>query len=452
MENCELDEFYADRGLQLGLPFQSTAPAARASSRRDLKPVFFQHLKKTAGTSLADTLRLFFSPETISASGDHLHDGISIEDALASLRSCTLVIDHSEIVSAARDDAFKVAIFREPFKRLLSQRRQWMQASAEDIAAARPPIAAATIALQKHSMADILKTIRDHPVMIPDFWNHQAVTLGAWPLLRSEGTLRRASAYADSRMQEHFGSGAEFHAWLIANKARIAERAMQSLKSLDYVGLTEDFDTSVHEIFARIGLPEPGNVVVRNVREAFDDERDPQLQELATAFLELDRELYEAAAERHAVFARVARGTPVDYIRRELTADAPLEISADAPPGGHGWHGAHRRADEIWSRWSGPGNESRVALSASPGLYSMRVEVFGASSEQILRSMQVEVEGRNLTTETACQPDGLWTVTTTFERTRHDRFDVVFRFPVLNSEYGIELKRIYLQPVQTAAS
>jgi hypothetical protein len=63
------------------------------------------------------------------------------------------------------------------------------------------------------------------------------------------------------------------------NKGRIAQRDLQALDTLDYVGLTEDFDASVREVFARIGLPEPEAVVVRNARDAFDDEGAPQIKE-----------------------------------------------------------------------------------------------------------------------------------------------------------------------------
>jgi hypothetical protein len=445
MQQCELDEVYRSRGIRLRPPF--SVPRSQLSLRHAPRPVYFQHLRKTAGTSLTATLKAFFRPENIAEDGFHLLGGVAIEDVLARLHDYDLVTDHSEILSAARPDAFKVAVFRNPLTRVLSERRQWMQALPENIAESPPAVAAATIALQKRSMVDILNSVFDHPVMISQFWNHQAVSLGAWPILRSESAVRRSSAYAYRSMHEHFGSGSDCRSWLLANKGRILERALHSLKSLDYVGLTEDFDVSVREIFARIGLPEPGDVVVLNAREAFDDERDPRIGEVAKHFLELDNELYEAAVERHALFGRIARGTPVDYIGRRLTSDSPLVISAEDAPGGHGWHVAHCRSDGLWSRWSGPGSQSRIALSAGPGVYAMTIEIWGASSERTLLDLQVEVEGRLLPTEARCLPDGLWTVTTTFERERHDRFDIVFRLPRFDGEHGIELKQISFRSI-----
>jgi hypothetical protein len=81
----------------------------------------------------------------------------------------------------------------------------------------------------------------------------------------------------------------------------------------------------------------------------------------------------------------------------------------------------------------------------------MRNEVFGAASEQALREMHIEIEGWYLPTNVECLPNGLWTVSTVFERARHDRFDIVFRFPPLNSDYGIELKEIAFQPIGKSA-
>src|SRR5437667_7154881 len=179
------------------------------------RPVFFQHLRKTAGTSLADTLRLFFRPESTAAVDSQLHDSESIDDTSARLRSYDLVTGHADILSIASSDSFKVAVFRDPFQRLLSERRQWMQAGPENLAAASPAIASATLLLQQRSIVDILDSVYDHPAMVPGFWNHQALTLGAWPLLRMERRLQRASAFRWSNMHEHFDSASELRSWLI---------------------------------------------------------------------------------------------------------------------------------------------------------------------------------------------------------------------------------------------
>lgn len=415
--------------------------------RGKLRQVAFQHLRKTAGTSLADTLRLFFRPERSIAADDRLPENVSIGDALAGFQDCDFLTGHVEFLSCARADAFKVAVFRDPMARLLSERRQWMQAQPENIAAAPGPVGDTIVALQQRSMVEILNAVFDHPVLVPGFWNHQTTTLGAWPLLRESARLDRASAFRWHAMHEHFGSGAELRAWLLANRAKIMRRALGSLKAMDYVGLTEDFDQSVMEVFARIGLPEPRDVVVRNARSAFSDEADPEIGDIAREFLAWDQELYEAAVERHATFGRAARGTPVDYAGHRLSATSEVVVSAGDAPGGHGWHFRHERPEGVWGRWTGPGLESSIAVTAPAGTYSMQVEVFGASSNKALMEMRVEIDGKQLPTETVCLPSQLWVASTTVERNREARFDIVFRFPDDTSDHGISVKRIVFTPV-----
>ena len=403
------------------------------------RPVFFQHLQKTGGTSLIDTLQPFFSPERTTTARLYYRQFIQGTPALA--ERYDLVAGHSEILSCAPPDAFKVAIFRDPLTRLLSARRQVEQAGAENIAAETPEMAKAIVALQRRSMADVLAVACDYLPMVEGFWNHQAVILGV--------PIRTASRKSGNLQGRRFASGREYLAWLVDSKAKILEAALQTLRTLDYVGLTEDFENSVREIFARIGLPEPGDVVVRNARPPIEDESDPRLPELAKEFIELDSELYEAAVERHAVLGRVARGIPIDYIDRKIASTEGLVVTGQDAPGGHGWWPCHRRADGTWGRWSGPGSESRIAVHTPAGTFALKLTVFGAVSAAALHTMIIEIEGRALQTKVAPEPSGLWSVSATFERDRQDRFDIVLRFPGLKSEYGLEFKQILLAPCQS---
>jgi len=72
----------------------------------------------------------------------------------------------------------------------------------------------------------------------------------------------------------------------------------------------------------------------------------------------------------------------------------------------------------------------------------MDIEIFGAVSERSIREMTLEVEGRPLETRVGRLPTDLWVVTALLERTLLGRFDIVFRFPDLGLEHGIELKQI----------
>jgi hypothetical protein len=66
--------------------------------------------------------------------------------------------------------------------------------------------------------------------------------------------------------------------------------------------------------------------------------------------------------------------------------------------------------------------------------------------------MQIEIEGRQLPTELACLPGSIWALSAECERARHDRFNIVLRFPELRSEYGIELKQISFVPMGRASA
>src|SRR5471032_3113945 len=148
------------RDPQLGFGEQGRRAYRRTGGMRDtLRPVAFQHLRKTAGTSLADTLRLFFRPERAIAADDHLPEDVSIQNVLASFRNHDFVTGHVEFLSCARADAFKVAVFRNPLARLLSERRQWMQARPENIAAAPANVANTIVALQQRSITEILESV-----------------------------------------------------------------------------------------------------------------------------------------------------------------------------------------------------------------------------------------------------------------------------------------------------
>lgn len=410
----------------------------RAERRIDLPPVYFQHIRKTGGTSINEMVRLFFR-ESLGADGRGRP-----EDPVPNVGPSgpVLVTDHAEILSIAPPDAFTFAIFRDPFARLLSERRQWMQAGAEDLAASPPEVADAVLGLQGATLAEILARLFDLPYMVSSLWNHQAVMLGAWPILRKTFPARAAGAYAYYRLPDHFASGPALRAWLHANEGDILRRALKAMRGLDYVGLTEDLEAGVYELFARIGLPEPGLVVHRNVRAAFPDEAEPDLRALATGFLALDQELYDAARERYAVQGRVARGAPLDYVGRDLPRTGSRTVSAREPPGGHGWYPAHLRQDGAWSRWTGPGLESLYAVSAPAGRYRLDLELFGAITGRTVYEIEVTVENRPLAPRFAQLPSGFHVITVEFDRVVAGRFDLRFRFPDVGHAYGLEVREL----------
>ena len=404
------------------------------------RKIVFQHLRKTGGTTIRDMLWAFVPPERRADWQGESGIPRTIDEAAQWWSDCDFAHDHRELLTTAAAGAFKFSFFRDPFARLLSDRRQWMQASPADIALMPANRAQATARLQGLTLRDIIARMEEFPIMMSSLWNYQAVTLGAWPLVRAWSRRRSFDDYLNFNFYLHFGSGREALAWLHANEAAIMRQARQSLAALDYVGLTETFDQSACEVFARIGLPEPGAVPVRNARKPFADEADPGLRDFAAPLLRLDYELYEAARERHARFDRIARGSPADYVGRRLDAGMTARFGAEEAPGGHGWHVAHRRTDGSHSRWTDGTGRSHFSLRSPSGRFEVAVSFFGAVSEESILTLRLEIDGVALATAVSCEAEG-WVARAVFEREEHGRFDIVLAVPAAAGDHGVEVRQ-----------
>ncbi len=308
--------------------------------------VLFQHLRKTGGTTLIALFGNFMRAVAL-----HPHVSDAAARFAATRADWAFVHGHSGLLMQLRTErSFAFTFLRRPLPRLLSERRQWMQAQAENIESAPAAVAAATLALRHAPVAEILGRLFEFPVAVTSFWNHQALTLGAW-----QGQMLAPEEYDRNfiDLHRHFPDNASFCAWLERNRYAILKNARANLRSLDYVGIYEDFEDSTRELFLRLGLPEPPVIPRLNARERFPDEDDEGLKELARPFIDLDEELYDEALELHARQGRAARGAPINYLDHYVAANEDKSFAADEPPGGHGWHEPARRADGKWSRWTG---------------------------------------------------------------------------------------------------
>ena len=209
-------------------------------------------------------------------------------------------------------------------------------------------------------------------------------------------------------LYKHFPDKIAFCAWLERNRYVILKKAIETLRSFDYVGISEDFDNSTCEVFARLGLPAPPFVPHINARDHYPDEDDEGLKELARPFIDLDEELYDEALELHARQGRTARGAPMNYLDHYVATNEDKSFAAEEPPGGHGWHESARRADGKWSRWTGPGTESHFSLRLDRGAYRVELSIFGAVSERAIRTLALSLDGAPLATAIAPLADGSW--------------------------------------------
>ena len=283
--------------------------------------ILFQHLMKTGGTSVVAMLNNFLRTD---ASREYMATGAG-SHARRYVRAmrATFLHDHSYILHLRSRDCFAFTIVREPFARLLSARRQWTDASDADLERMQPRSARAVVAMRSLTLDRILEIIFDYPFLIPWFWNHQATTLGVWPLTRATFPLR------PDKRDVLFPNPRLYRAWLERNRSNILKTALSNLHSLDFVGLNEEFEVSVREIFTRIGLPAPEFALHYNPRAAHPDELDSSLRSKAKPFLELDYEIYEEARELFARRSRFERGAPVDYIGRRITPLDDKNFGAD---------------------------------------------------------------------------------------------------------------------------
>jgi hypothetical protein len=320
-----------------------------------------------------------------------------------------------------------------------------MQASKEDIAAMPSDRATATEALQQLSIKRILVEFLEHPATFSSFWNYQSLTLGAWPLIRETSNLQSSSAYQNSSFYKHFTSPAEMMKWTESHKSNISKIAKQSVQKLDFIGLTETFDQSTFELFARIGLPAPGEIQILNARSSYADENDDTLRQSSAHLLELDYELYEFAKERQAQMGRMARGSPRRYLERALSAHENTIYDASEQPGGHGWHLAHQRSDGQWSRWTTGEGRSYFALAGLAGRYDLEIKFWGAVSEAAIMDLELEIDGVKLSKKVSHLNDGILLLSS-FERQSMSSFDLTFIVPNIVGSYGVELCHLMFSP------
>lgn len=393
----------------------------------------FQHLRKTGGTTVtvllenfltgAPTKKIIAPPRTI------------VEAEQEAMRQ-QFLSGHENFLHLRSSDTFAFVFLRQPLSRLLSERRQWMQAQPQDIGGANTDVAAAITGLRAFRLAEMLDHVFAFPVAVSSFWNHQALTLGAWPRMRSaDGD---AASLNHSAFHRHFSDSFALCAWLERNRYSIVKDALTTLRSLDYVGIYEDFDHSVREVFARLRLPEPEIIPRLNERAHYPDEADKDLAARAKPFIDLDQELYEEALNIHARQGRAVRGTPIDYLGRSVGADEDKTFAANEPPGGHGWHRPALRADGKWCRWTGPGHHSDFTLHLDRAAYRIELTMFGGVSEAAIRTLSLSADGAPIKTTVAALPDGRWRAAAEFACPKAGHHAIRLTVSTVEKDHGIE--------------
>jgi hypothetical protein len=413
------------------------------NGEQNLRQVRFQHIRKTGGTTISAMLLDFF-PATSGSKGEIKRRYSDVESAEKAWLKAPFLHGHADVLNHANHASFQFAFLRSPISRLLSERRQWTQANSEQIDAMPAKHAAIVHRFKNQSFSNILETVFDHPTAVRCFWNHQTLTLGLVPHLQQR-TLELPVHRIAFQPVALFESAITYRQWLEDNAEKILEQAIRRLRSLDYIGIFEDFETSTKDVFGYLGLPEPKFIPHLNARGAYADEDDTKINEVCEPFINLDRVLYAEALDRRRIRRDSAVYVRSDYIGRRLSAGSTFTVMAQEPLGGHGWHLPHLRGDGQSGRWSK--KLCSIGVNADTGRYQLELLIFGAATERSVLEMHVSIDGLGLPVEAGRNSDGMWWVRAIFERKVSAVIDVWISVPDAEGGYGFELHSLNFNSV-----
>lgn len=179
-------------------------------------------------------------------------------------------------------------------------------------------------------------------------------------------------------------------------------KAKDRLRGMRFVGISERFRQSLRLLSEEFGWPMPTHTPHLNVRglrhwEYVDPDGLRQLREMQ----ELDRELYAFGLE---LFHERLRKTEVglSYGRRVASLPRAKEVHVDfaGPLDGTGWYERERLPDGSFARWTGPERRASIdlPLQQDSDLIVTFLVVRGIT-ESIVESLHVRVNGLGVATE-----------------------------------------------------
>ena len=175
------------------------------------------------------------------------------------------------------------------------------------------------------------------------------------------------------------------------------DRALEGLKRLDFVGLSDRLDESIRWLTLRLGWRDLNPLPRTNVNAERVRREQLSAQALATLqeFTAIDSELY-----RHAVadYERLSAGwsssrDPLDEAVDIPDASAVEDLSYDQAIPGAGWVARERVADQPSFAWIGDPRTASVELVSNGAADSVRVEIAHALDQSILEGLRISVDG-----------------------------------------------------------
>jgi hypothetical protein len=341
-----------------------------------LRPLFFVHIPKTGGVSVARMVEQRIAVGRSMSRSPVMFKGDP--------NAYDFVAGHFGFGFAAhfRTRPIVLTFIRDPVERAISR---WRFAFDDSFAHAPHP----SDASQPKARALVLE------------FNRLVRNMSLLELLERESTLARLffgnvhTAHLMGRdliedvpapigWFEHFGTP--------TTMAELAE-AQRNLEKCDVIGLTDDFDRSMEWLARRLGWESFGPGLALNVSRGrpADAERTPRVVEILTEWSELDRALYAHAVRL--VAERRDRCAP--------SARAPLPrpeaYRFDQPIHGVGWYD-RELDDEGWFCWTGREEESCLYLRTPEVAadHRLAIRIAHVIEPDALKYMRLAVNGEAL--------------------------------------------------------
>jgi hypothetical protein len=243
----------------------------KTSPGRVMVPALFQHIQKTAGTTIVEIASQYYG-SNMTSHGDH------VGKPPGEFVGVPFVSGHFgfDFTRQLMSERYSFTFLRDPVKRVLSMyhfcRRQ------------KPGASPMYRIAQELDLENFLRSAFDSPVVKSRIWNNQV-----WQLAHGWANL-------DKRQIDDF------------EPYRLLEMAQENLTAFSHVGFTEDFEVDRDIILDGLGLQRPQKKVIANARKQTSETRLSSTEmELLEQLTALDRALYNYAWKLRKVTDRAAQ-------------------------------------------------------------------------------------------------------------------------------------------------
>lgn len=249
------------------------------------KPAIFLHIQKTAGTSIVNIARTYYTHANITSHGDHLEDfaQFPLQEELSKTEQMLSKYDATPFISGHfgydfskpfMNTRYSFTFLRNPIERVLSfyyfcQRRDPKEFDLYALA-------------QQVSLDEFLQMGLTEPLVRDCIWNHQA-----WQLACGWGNSEQRSVSC-------------------SEPDKILDLAIRHLEDFSYIGFAETFEDDRNKIFKDLRIPTPKKEIFANANHGRPTSKDlpRSTLNLLEELTHLDSALYKEAWSRRKSFVK----------------------------------------------------------------------------------------------------------------------------------------------------